>query len=105
LEGVKPSAYTWKILVPLSLPPLITASMVAFLGAWNGFTAPLLFINSERLYPVSLRLFSWVGSLGSGAPLWNLFAAASLVNTAIIALLFIRFKNPMKTTPLGDDRA
>jgi len=105
LEGVKPSAYTWKILVPLSLPPVITASMVAFLGAWNGFTAPLLFINSERLYPVSLRLYSWVGSLGSGAPLWNLFAAASLINTAIITLLFIRFKNPMKTTPLGEDRA
>ena len=66
--------YAFRILLPLSLPPLFTAVMTAFIGAWNGFLAPLLFLNDEKHYTISLKLYSWVGTLGSGNPVWNLFS-------------------------------
>ena len=102
LEGMGDLAYGFRILLPLSLPPLLTAVMIAFISGWNGFQAPLLFLNSEEKYTISLKLFSYVGNLASGSPVWNLFAAASVVNTLFIGTLFFRFKNPMTNSPLSE---
>ena len=102
VEGIPPITYTFKILLPLSVPPIVTAIMAAFIGGWNGFQAPLLFLNDENLYTISLKLYSYVGNLGSGSPVWNYFAAASVVNTIFIGLLFLRFKDPMGSSPISE---
>ncbi len=102
LEGAGPLHYTFKILFPVSFPVITTAVIVAFLGGWNGFMAPLLFLNDEAKYTISIKLFSLVGSIASGEPKWNLFAAASTINMVLIGFLFLRFKNPLSTTPLKD---
>ncbi|MBI9103570.1 MAG: ABC transporter permease subunit [Spirochaetales bacterium] len=102
LEGMGDLTYGFKILLPLSLPPLITAVMTAFIAGWNGFQAPLLFLNDEALYTISLKLYSYVGNLGSGSPVWNTFAAVSVVNTLFIGFLFIRFKKPMGYSPVSE---
>ena len=87
LEGATASQYIRWILIPLSHPIIKTAMILAFLGAWNGFTAPLILLTDEALYPVSLKLYSYVGSIASGNPRWNLFAAASVLNLLFIRLL------------------
>jgi ABC-type sugar transport system permease subunit len=102
MEGVGPIRYMVKILLPVSLPVIATSCMVAFLGAWNGFMAPLLFLNEESKYTISIKLFSMVGSLGAADPKWNLFAAASVVNLAIIGFIFYRFRRPLQTSSLED---
>ncbi|QEN08944.1 ABC transporter permease subunit [Oceanispirochaeta crateris] len=102
LEGMGEHAYAFRILLPLSLPPLLTVVMIAFVSGWNGFQAPLLFLNSEEKYTISLKLFSYVGNLASGSPVWNLFAAASVANTLFIGTLFMRFRSPMTTSPLSE---
>jgi multiple sugar transport system permease protein len=95
LEGMPMLSFGFRILFPLSLPAILTTVMAAFIGAWNGFLPALLFLNDEGLYPISLRLFGYVGSIASGTPVWNLFAAASTVNLLLIGFLLIRFRNPM----------
>ena len=102
LEGLSVGAYSFRVLLPLSLPALLTTVMSAFVGAWNGFMPALLFLNDERLYPISMKLWSWVGSLASGTPVWNLFAAASVVNTVLVGMLLLRFRDPMGATPLAE---
>ena len=76
--------------------------MTAFIAGWNGFQAPLLFLNDESLYPISLKLYSYVGNLGSGSPVWNLFAAASVINTLFIGIIFLKFKNPLGYSPASE---
>ena len=100
LDGVGRARYITAILVPLARPVLVTSAMMAFLGAWNGFMAPLLFIADETRYTVSVRLFAMLGTLGSPQPRWNAFAAASLVNLALISALFVRFHRPLSLTAL-----
>jgi multiple sugar transport system permease protein len=102
LEGMSLGGYAFRILLPLSLPALLTTVMSAFIGAWNGFMPALLFLNSERLYPISMKLYGWVGSLASGTPVWNLFAAASVVNMLLVGVLLARFRNPMRMSPIAD---
>lgn len=102
IEGMSELSYSFKILLPLSLPTVITAVMAAFISAWNGFQAPLLFLNDERLYTLSLKLYSYVGNLGSSRPIWNLFAAVSVVNTLLIGLIFVRFRKHMSYSPVSE---
>ena len=102
IEGQSAAAYLFKIILPLSRPVLITAVMTAVLGAWNSFMAPLLFLNDDRLYTVSVKLYSFVGSIASGSPEWNIFAAASVINCLIIAVIFSRFRKPAGDTKISD---
>ena len=102
MEGMGSFRYMIRILLPLSRPILTTSVMVAFLAAWNGFMAPLLFLNDDAKYTISLKLYSFVGSVASGNPKWNLFAAASIINSVIIMALFLRFRRPVQTTELEE---
>lgn len=89
IEGA--GAFTWlrMVLLPLSRPVIVTAMMVAFLGAWNGFLPALLFIRDDWKYTIGVKLYTFVGSLASGSPRWSLFAATSMVNMAILLILFL----------------
>ena len=102
IEGQRPVLYLLKIIIPLSKPVMITAFMTAFIGAWNSFMAPLLFLNDDNLYTISVKLYSFVGSIASGSPEWNIFAAASVINCLIIALVFSRFKKPAGETSISE---
>jgi multiple sugar transport system permease protein len=102
LEGMGMLAYIFRVQLPLSLPAIGTTAMIAFLSAWNGFLAPLVFLDDDARYTVAVKLHAYVGSIASGAPKWNRFAAASIMNIAIIGILFWRFKQPLTTTSLAD---
>jgi multiple sugar transport system permease protein len=102
VEGQKPLGYLVKIVIPLSVPVMLTSVMTAFTGAWNSFMAPLLFLNDERLYTISIKLYSFAGSIAGGSPQWNVFAAASVINCLIIVLIFIRFRKPVGETQISD---
>ncbi|MDP2791904.1 MAG: ABC transporter permease subunit [Rectinemataceae bacterium] len=105
LEGMKPLAYILRIAAPLAAPALAAAMMTAFISAWNGFLVPLVFLTDDRLYTIGVKLHSYVGSVASGNPRWNIFAAASILNMAFVGLLLWRFKNPLKESELAEGEA
>jgi len=102
IDGAGPFRYLFLIQARISLPVITTTAIITFMNGWNSFLAPLLFLNDNAKFPVSVKLFSLVGSIGSASPQWNLFAAASVINLAIIALLFGPLKRPLETTALRD---
>ncbi|GAA4769825.1 carbohydrate ABC transporter permease [Microbacterium gilvum] len=48
-----------QIMLPLMRPALVTCSIFAFIGSWNDFFGPLLYLKTPSLYtmPMALRLF------------------------------------------------
>jgi len=102
LDGISNRKYMLKILIPLSMPTIVTSIMMSFLSSWNGFLAPLIFLSDDQRYPISLKINSYVGSIGSGNPKWNLFAAVSVLNLLLIFSMFLYLKKPLKTTKIKD---
>ena len=57
VDGTGDFKYLWKVMVPLSLPPLISITILKMMGAWNSYVWPRLVANSEeyRLITNGLR--------------------------------------------------
>jgi multiple sugar transport system permease protein len=44
----------WHIIIPLAQPAIYSATLLAFLSAWQNFTIPYLLTQSNNMYPLSV---------------------------------------------------
>ena len=58
IDGATRIGFFWRILLPLSMPGLVTVGVLAFIGSWNGYLLPLLVISTgtlpQDLWPLPL---------------------------------------------------
>ena len=47
LDGCSEGRILWRIIVPISRPIIITATLLAFVFGWNNFLWPLIVTNSN----------------------------------------------------------
>lgn len=74
IDGAGSFRIWWKIMLPLSMPALVTLGVFTFMGHWNDFLWPLIVTNSAemRTLPPGLTMFqsqyiSFYGKLTAGA--------------------------------------
>lgn len=83
----------WKILarivVPLSKPVIVTATLIAFVFGWNNFLWPLIVTNSQNLYVLTIGLANFQSNMNSQ---WNYSLAASVITLFPLALVFVIFQ-------------
>ena len=56
IDGCSPLGVFWWIILPLSKPVLAVITIFSFVGTWNDFMGPLLYINSESRKTLALGL-------------------------------------------------
>jgi multiple sugar transport system permease protein len=56
IDGATTFHIFWRILLPLSKPALATVAIFSFLGHWNSFIEPLIFVTSTNKFPLSVGL-------------------------------------------------
>jgi ABC-type glycerol-3-phosphate transport system permease component len=81
----------WSVLMPLAAPALATVAVFSFLGNWDNFEGPLIYLNSSEKYTVSLGLRMFQDTYGGN---FEQVMAASLIHiipTIIIFFLAQRF--------------
>lgn len=86
MDGCGPLSTWWRIILPLSLPALATVGIFTFMGAWNDFMGPLIYINDTEKYTLALGLNLFKGQYGTDTP--QLMMAATLVVLIPVLLLF-----------------
>ncbi len=88
LDGASKLRIWWNIMLPLSKPALATLAIFTFVGSWNDFLGPLVFLDSVDKYtlPVGVALFQ-----SSYASEYGLTLAASVICTTPILLIFLIF--------------
>lgn len=85
IDGCSELDIYWRLILPLSKPALATVALFAFIGAWNDFLGPLIYLNDETKYTLSLGLQQFVSQHGAE---WSMLMAASTVMTIPIVILF-----------------
>jgi multiple sugar transport system permease protein len=76
----------WQIMMPLCGPVIAIVSIYTFLGAWNDFMGPLIYLNSPINRTLALALAGFQGQYGTTDA--NLLMAASVVCMAPCVILF-----------------
>jgi ABC-type glycerol-3-phosphate transport system permease component len=92
IDGASEFGILWRIIMPLSKPAMAVVMLFAFLGAWNNYLGPLIYINTESMQPLALAIYrmrTLALSMGTTALAYpHLMAVSTLVALPII-LIFI----------------
>jgi multiple sugar transport system permease protein len=91
IDGCSDWRIFWQIIVPLSRPALAVVALFTFMGTWNDFLGPLVYIQDRQQYTLSLGLQAFQSQHGGTE--WNLLMAASvMVILPVIVLFFLAQK-------------
>ncbi|WP_308638386.1 carbohydrate ABC transporter permease [Paenibacillus silvisoli] len=87
IDGCSTYGIWARIMVPLSKPVLVTVAVFTFMGTWNDFMGPLIYLTDENKRTLALGLSYFQGSARS-APDLHLLMAASLYAIAPCVILY-----------------
>jgi len=87
IDGCSEFGIYARIIMPLAKPALITVAIFTFLGTWNDFMAPLLYINSPERFTLAIGLANFRGTLFSRTR-WDLVMAFATAMTVPVLVVF-----------------
>lgn len=85
IDGASTLQILTRIVLPLSMPALATMAIFTFLGSWNDFFTPYVFINSPSKFTATLGLNLFKGHFTTN---YEVLMAASTVVIAPTIILF-----------------
>ena len=90
VDGASPFQTFYMILLPLTMPALVTTGLLAFIAAWNEYLFALTFTSIEpqaRTVPVAIALFT--GEIARQEPFGEIMAAGIVVSIPLVILVLI----------------
>ncbi len=88
IDGLSEYGIWRRIMLPLSVPALASLALLTFVGAWNDYLGPLLYLRNPELWTLQLGLQSFVSDLISRPDYAIVFAGLTL-SVLPIAVIFI----------------
>jgi multiple sugar transport system permease protein len=85
LDGAGDFRIFTRVVLPLAKPALATCALFQFLGTWNDFMGPLIYVNDPSKYTLAYGLQQFMSAYGGQ---WTQLMAASIVFTLPIIVLF-----------------
>ena len=78
--------YSW-IMLPLTIPAIVTTAIFSFMWTWNDFFSQLLYLNNPEKYTIALGLRLFMDSTGESS--WGSLFAMSFVSLIPVLFIFI----------------
>lgn len=75
-----------QIILPLSKSAMIVVALFTFLGNWNDFFGPIIYLNTKEKFTLAVGLLQFQGDY---ATKWNLLMAASTIVVAPCILIYL----------------
>ena len=76
------------VILPLARPALLTVFILQFQGMWNSFMAPLLYLDSPRMWVLNVALSVFRQQYQAN---WSLTLVGAVFNAVPVMLLFFLF--------------
>jgi multiple sugar transport system permease protein len=90
IDGAGHARIFFSIMMPLIVPTLTTVAIFTFLGQWNDFFGPLLYLTSPENYPLSMALKMYNDQTSVSD--YGATTAASFIALVPVLLFFIIFQ-------------
>ncbi len=88
IDGANENQIFQKIVIPLAVPQLAVTFFLGFIGYWQEFALPWLFLTKPQDYTLSMTLYNMVGQYATSIP-WNRFAAMAIIVAFPVAVIYM----------------
>ncbi len=85
IDGAGHVRFLIQIVLPISTAPIMTVSLLTFIGAWNAFLWPLIVTNDDRWRPITVGLYRFSDEAGTQ---FHLLMAGALITILPILILY-----------------
>ena len=85
IDGASEFRIFAQILLPLSKPVLTSIALFTFMGGWNDFMTPLMYLNESSKWPLSIGLQAFTFQFQQQ---WELLMAATVLFTVPMIIIF-----------------
>src|SRR5260370_327242 len=89
IDGANEFQIMYRIILPLARPALVVVGLLAGVNAWNDFLGPLIYLQNDKLYTLSLGLTFFKTMHGIQ---FNLLMAASCLVVLPVIVVFLFFQ-------------
>jgi len=86
IDGCTPYGVYGRIFLPLAKPALATLAILTFIGSWNDFLNPLIYLNDQSMMTIPVGLVSFQGLHNSE---WGPLMAGSFMACLPMLALFV----------------
>ncbi len=87
LDGMGYFKIFWKIMVPLSVPALFAQGILGFIGGYNDYFGPYLYLHEPEWYTLQLALASFKGTYSYNIPTVMAGALVALIPALVIYIV------------------
>lgn len=89
LDGAGEFRIFWQIARHLMGPALVTIFLFQFVVIWNNFFLPLIMLQNQKLFPVTLGLYTWQSQVSRSPELQVLVVVGSLISVLPLMIMFL----------------
>jgi multiple sugar transport system permease protein len=97
LDGAGEFRTFFSVAFKLMSPSLVTIFLFQFVGIWNNFFLPMVMLQKESLFPITLGLFEWNGQTARVSLLQESVITGSLVSIIPVIIVFILLQRFWRT--------
>ncbi len=91
LDGASVIDIFWRVVLPISGPPIATLALLTFVGTWNSYFWPSLVGKDESVRVLTVALAVFKSQTPQGAPDWTGLMAATLISLIPTLGVFLVF--------------
>lgn len=88
LDGLSKIKTFFRIVIPTAKPALATQAIFIFMGTWNDFMKPLLYMSSEKKYLLTQGLNALAKTFKNSTA-WNIIMAGAVVSIIPIFIAYL----------------
>src|SRR5215204_2973324 len=82
--------FFWRMVLPLSVPGVITTGILAFIGAWNSYLLPLFILNDQDTFTLPLGVQAFASQYSVDTAKVLAFPSLSMIPALVFFSLFDR---------------
>ncbi len=88
IDGAGRLGFFWRMVVPLSMPGVVTVGILAFVTTWNGYMLPLFILNDTSLFTLPLGVQNFASQYSVDTARVLAYTSLSMLPALIFFSLF-----------------
>jgi ABC-type glycerol-3-phosphate transport system permease component len=90
IDGAGEFTIFWRIILPIIAPGLTSLGLIFFMGSWNDFIGPLIYLKSPEHFTLPLIIRSLIGPVGR--TVYDVQMATSVISLIPLLIIFLIFQ-------------